>query len=78
MRDRARRRGLTYRLNCLRTTSALERVNRHLRQKARQVVIFQAEAGVAAALELVICHRHLVLLAAESWTRLLEEALLAA
>lgn len=78
MRDRARRRGVIYRPECLRTTSALERVNRHLRQKARQVVIFQAEAGVAAALELVICHRHLALPVAEPWTRLLEEALLAA
>ncbi len=78
IRDRARARGLSYRLECLRTTSPLERVNRHFRRKARQVVIFHAEAGVTAALELVIVHRHLIPSAADTWTEQLEEALAAA
>jgi hypothetical protein len=78
VRERARRRGQEWRLECLRATSALERVQRHLRQKARQAVIFHAEKGVAAAIQLVIGHRHLATATAEPWSRLLEEALLAA
>lgn len=77
VRDRALARGLVYRLECLRTTSPLERVNRHFRRKARQVVIFPAEAGVTAALELVIAHRHLAPHPADSWTDQIEQALAA-
>ncbi|MBI3977314.1 MAG: N-6 DNA methylase [Chloroflexi bacterium] len=35
VQERARQRGQAYPVECLRTTSALERVNRHFRQKAR-------------------------------------------
>ena len=82
VRDRARARGLIYRRECRRTTSPLERVNRHFRrkarQKARQVVIFHAPAGVTAALELVIVHRQLTSSAADTWTEQLEVTLAAA
>lgn len=76
--EKARGRGQEYRLECLRTTSALERVQRQFRQKARQVVIFHAEKGVETAIQLVISHRHLADKSTEPWARLLEEALLAA
>lgn len=75
VRDRARDRGLVYRLTCLRTTSPLERVNRHFRRKARQVVIFHAEAGLTAAIELTIALRHLTPQTTASWTQHLEEAI---
>jgi transposase-like protein len=78
VRERARRRGEEWRIECLRATSALERVQRHFRQKARQVVIFHADKGVKAAIQLVIGHHRLAANSAEPWTRLLEEALLAA
>jgi transposase-like protein len=78
VRDRALARGRLYRLECLRTTSPLERVNRHFRRKARQVVIFHAAAGVTAALELVIAHRHLTPATADTWTQQLEGTLAAA
>jgi putative transposase len=77
VRERALARGRAYRVECLRTTSPLERVNRHFRRKARQVVLFHAEAGVTAALELVIAHRHLTPSAADTWTEQLEVALAA-
>ena len=78
--EAARLKGEEWRVECLRTTSLLERVQRHFRQKARQVVIAHSEKGVAAGIELVIKHRDLALVdkAAESWSRLLEQALLAA
>jgi transposase-like protein len=64
----------------LRTTSALERVNRALRQKARQVGAFHAEHGLLAAIVLVAVHRGLT--APESptdlWTEVLEARLVAA
>jgi hypothetical protein len=78
--ERARARGEAWRMECLRTTSPLERVQRHFRQKQRQLLISHSERGVDAAIELVIRHRGLALStrAAEPWTQLLEEALLAA
>ena len=82
--EEARLKGEEWRVECLRTTSLLERVQRHFRQKARQVVIAHSEKGVAAGIELVIRHRGLALAdktpesTAESWSRLLEQALLAA
>ena len=78
VRQRARQRGEEWPVECLRATSALERVQRHFRQKARQVVIFHAEKGLKAAIHLVISHRHLASRSTEPWIRLLEEALLAA
>lgn len=77
---RARERGETWHPRHLRTTSALERVNRALRHKARQVGVFQAERGLVASLALVIAHRGL---GPDSppddlWTEVLELGLLAA
>jgi len=78
VRERARRKGQEWKVECLRATSALERVQRHFRQKAAQVVIFHSEQGFEAAVQLVISHRHLASSPAEPWQRLLEEALLIA
>ena len=80
VRERARARGQTWRLECLRTTSPLERVQRHFRQKARQVVIAHSEKGLDANIELVIRHRGLATpdKQIEPWAQMLEEALLAA
>ncbi len=77
---RARAQGQDWRVECLRTTSPLERVQRHFRQKARQIVIAHSEQGIEAAIELVIRHHGLASPehSTESWTRQLEEALLAA
>ena len=79
VREHARRCGQEWRVEDLRSTSALERVQRHFRAKARQVVIFHADKGVDAAVYLVISHHHLLPRAQiQPWSRLLEEALLAA
>lgn len=78
VQHRARLQGQEWPTEYLRTTSALERVQRQFRQKARQVVIFHAARGVEAAIELVIRHRGLADTSAEPWARRLEEALLAA
>lgn len=84
VQERARLRGQEYRLGCLRATSSLERVQRHFRQKARsprrarQVVVFHSAEGIAAAVQLVISHHHLADDSTQPWTRLLEEAILAA
>jgi transposase-like protein len=77
--ERARERGEQWAPRYLRTTSALERVNRALRQKARQVSTFQSTAGLAAAVALVIAHRQLGLGTppADLWTEVLEVGLLA-
>lgn len=74
----AQRPGEAWRVECLRTTSPLERVQRDFRQKARQVTIFHSDKGVDAAIQLVIAHRHLADNSTEFWADLLEEALLAA
>jgi hypothetical protein len=78
--ERARAQGQAWRMEALRTTSPLERVQRHFRQKARQVVIAHSEKGVDASIELVIRHRGLASPegSIEPWARQLEEALLAA
>lgn len=78
LRERARLLGQDWKVEYLRTTSALERVQRQFRQKANQVMIFHANKGVGTAIELVIRHRGLAAPLSESWARLLEEALLAA
>lgn len=79
-REQARVQGQAWRVEALRTTSPLERVQRHFRQKARQVVIAHSERGVEAAIELVIRHRGLALAdrSTQLWAYRLEEALLAA
>ena len=78
VQQRAQSLGQDWPTRFLRTTSALERVQRHFRQKARQVGLFHAEAGVDAAIQLVISRRQLAGRTQQPWTRLLEEALLAA
>jgi transposase-like protein len=77
--QRGRERGEVWEPRYRRTTSALERVNRALRQKARQMGSFQAEEGLAAAVALVLAHRGLTLDAAPAdlWTELLDAHLLA-
>jgi hypothetical protein len=64
----------------LRTTSALERLNRAFRQKARQVGTFQAEAGLTAAVVLMLFQRECATPAppADLWTEVLAAGLLAA
>jgi transposase-like protein len=76
----ARERGEHWPLHYLRTTSALERVNRALRQKARQVGAFHTEQALAAAVALVVAHRQLASArpVADLWTESLECGLLAA
>jgi hypothetical protein len=79
-RARGREWGQEWPVEYLRTTSALERLNRALRQKARQVGTFQAAHGLAAAVVLVLYHRGLTTPAppADLWTEVLEAGLLAA
>jgi transposase-like protein len=74
----ARAEGEEWAVRYLRTTSALERVNRALRQKFRQVVIFHSEKGLQAAVHLVIAHRGLAGVSAECWLELIAEGLMAA
>lgn len=78
-RARGREWGEEWAVRYLRTTSALERVNRALRQKARQVGTFQAERGLLAAVVLVLVHHGLTSPepAADLWTEVLEAGLLA-
>jgi len=80
VRTWAREWGQDWDVRYLRTTSALERVNRALRQKARQVGAFQAERGLTAAVVLVAAHRGLTSPAppGDLWTEVLEAALVAA
>jgi len=77
--EHARERGESWAPQHLRTTSALERVNRALRQKARQVGTFQSATGLTAALALVLAHRDLGpdRLPTDLWTEVLEAGLLA-
>jgi transposase-like protein len=77
--EHARERGEAWAPQYLRTTSALERVNRALRQKARQVGTFQSATGLTAAIALVLAHRGLGRdrLPTDLWTEVLEAGLLA-
>jgi putative transposase len=77
--EHARERGESWAPQDLRTTSALERVNRALRQKARQVGTFQSATGLTAAIALVLAHRGLGRdrLPTDLWTEVLEAGLLA-
>jgi transposase-like protein len=74
----ARLRGEEWAVCYLRTTSSLERVNRALRQKFRQVVIFHSKTGLEAAVHLVIARRGLNGLSSGCWVDLVEEGLMAA
>lgn len=79
-RTRGREGGQEWAVVHLRTTSVLERVNRALRQKARQVGVFGSERGLQAAVVLVLVHRGLTTLGTPTdfWTEVLEAGLLAA
>jgi transposase-like protein len=79
-RARGREWGQDWPVAYLRTTSALERLNRAFRQKARQVGTFQAEAGLTAAVVLVLVHQERATPAppTDLWTEVLEAGLLAA
>jgi len=79
-RTRGREHGKEWAVAYLRTTSAIERVNRALRQKARQVGTFQAARGLTAAVVLVLVHRGLTTPTRPPtlWTELLEAGLLVA
>jgi transposase-like protein len=76
--EHARERGESWAPQHLRTTSALERVNRALRQKTRQVGTFQSATGLTAALALVFAHRDCgpAGLPTDLWTEVLEAGLL--
>ena len=54
----ARERGDAWQARFLRATSLLERLNRAIRQKARQAGAFHSDQGLAAAFALVVTHRH--------------------
>jgi transposase-like protein len=76
--ERGRERGEGWQARYLRATSLLERANRGLRQKARQVGVFHSETGLRAAIALVAAHRRLGLWEDRRWTEVLEAALLTA
>jgi transposase-like protein len=79
-RARGREWGQDWPGQALRTTSPLERLNRVLRQKARQVGPFQSARGLRAAIVLVLVHHGATAPtpAADLWTDVLEAGLLAA
>jgi transposase-like protein len=79
-RARGREWGQDWPVQALRTTSPLERLNRILRQKARQVGTFQSRQGLTAAVVLVLVHHGATALtpADDLWTEVLEAGLLAA
>lgn len=77
--ERAREQGASWQARWLRTTSPLERANRGIRQKARQVGVFGSVGGLEAGLGLVVAHRHPSTTAeALDWAEALEYALIAA
>ena len=76
----ARERGDTWQPRFLRATSLLERLNRAIRQKARQAGAFHSDHGLAAAFALVVTHRHRLpdQAADDLWAEVLEARLLTA
>lgn len=74
----ARERGDAWQARFVRATSLLERLNRALRQKARQAGAFHSDRGLAAAFALVVTHRHRLPDQAgdDAWADLLEARLL--
>ena len=76
----ARERGDPWQPRFLRATSLLERLNRAIRQKARQAGAFHSDQGLAAALALVLTHRHRLpdQPADDVWAHVLEARLLSA
>jgi len=75
----ARERGEVWQPRYLRATSHLERVNRSLREKLRQAGAFHSDAGLLAAVALVLLHQGLdTWEPEEDWAEALEQRLLAA
>lgn len=76
----ARERGDSWQPRFLRATSILERLNRAIRQKARQAGAFHSAQGLAAAFALVVTHRHRLpdQPANDFWPEVLEARLLSA
>ena len=75
----ARERDEVWQPRYLRATSHLERVNRGLREKLRQAGAFHSEAGLLAAVALVLLHQGLdTWEPEEDWAEALEQRLLAA
>jgi transposase-like protein len=76
----ARERGDTWQPRCLRATSLLERLNRAIRQKARQAGAFHTDHGLAAACALVVTHRQRLpdQAADDFWAEALEARILSA
>ena len=77
--ERGRERGQTWDVRHLRTTSALERLNRDLRRQARRAGAFKSDRGLAAALALAISRAGRLPDHApgDLWTEVLETGLLA-
>jgi transposase-like protein len=77
--ERGRERGEVWQPRFLRTTSLLERANRALRAKLRQAGAFHSEAGLLAAVVLVLVHGGLdTWEPQDDWTEALEQRLLTA
>lgn len=76
----ARERGDLWQPRFLRATSLLERLNRAIRQKARQAGAFQSNTGLDAAFALVITHRRRLPAQSDDdlWTEVLEARLCSA
>ncbi|MBI4493194.1 MAG: hypothetical protein HY690_10430 [Chloroflexi bacterium] len=66
-------------MRSLRTTSALERLDRRLRQMVRQVVLFDAAPGLEVRVYLLLVEAsELLIPKGDNWLDLLEEQLAAA
>lgn len=69
-------RGESWDVRYLRTTSALERLNRRLRQMVRQVVLFHAAPGLEVRVYLLLLEAgELLIPTGDTWLELLEEQL---
>jgi transposase-like protein len=76
--DAARARGEAWEVRYLRTTSALERLNRSLRQMVRQVVLFHSDAGLEVRVYLILMQAGEMLIPkGTDWLELLEKELAA-
>jgi transposase-like protein len=75
----ARARGELWEVRYLRTTSALERLNRRLRRMVRQVVLFHADRGLEVRIYLILLEAGETLLPqGDDWLEVLENELAAA
>lgn len=75
----ARTRGEPWEVRYLRTTSALERLNRSLRRMVRQVVLFHSDAGLEVRVYLILLEAGEMLISqGNDWLEVLERELAAA